>query len=104
MFNIIARKTLLVYIKAYPDAATPLQEWYHEILKMEFKHFNELKEVFRNASIVGDDRVVFNIKGNRYRLVVRVVFDYKTIQIKWFGTHKEYDTIDVTSVQYKNKG
>jgi len=60
-------------------------------------NFNEIKKAYGNASLVKDDRVVFNIMGNKYRLVVRIVFDYKTIQVKWFGTHTEYDKNDVAS-------
>ena len=67
----------------------------------DFKNFNELKKVYGNASLVGDERVVFNIMGNKYRLIVRIVFDFKAIQIKWFGTHSEYDKIDVVTVQNK---
>jgi mRNA interferase HigB len=52
---------------------------------------------------VADDRVVFNIMGNRYRLVVRIVFEYRAIQVKWFGTHADYDRIDVSTVQHKKK-
>ena len=89
MFNIITRNTLLDYCKKYPVAATALQEWYYELLKCDFKNFNELKNVYGNASLVADDRVVFNIMGNKYRLVVRMVFEFKAIQIKWFGTHAE---------------
>ncbi|MBE7173255.1 MAG: type II toxin-antitoxin system HigB family toxin [Williamsia sp.] len=103
MFNIITRKTLLEYCKRYPDAAVALQVWYHELVKCEFKNFNELKKVYSNASLVGDDRVVFNIIGNKYRLVVRISFEYKAIQIKWFGTHAEYDKIDVSIIPYKKK-
>lgn len=103
MFNIIARKTLLDYCKKYPLAATALQEWYHELIQCDFKNFNALKAVYRNASLVADDRSVFNIMGNKYRLVVRIVFQFKTIQIKWFGTHAEYDEIDVTSTIFKKK-
>jgi len=103
MFNIIARKTLLDYCKKYPLASSALQEWYHELIQCDFKNFNELKAVYRNASLVADDRVVFNIMGNKYRLVVRIVFQFKTIQIKWFGTHAEYDEIDVTSTNFKKK-
>lgn len=103
VFNIVTRKTLLEYSIKYPQAASALFEWYHEILKSEFKSFNDLKNVYRNASLVGDDRVVFNIMGNKYRLVVRFVFDFKVVQIKWFGTHKEYDKIDVASIVFKNK-
>jgi len=80
-----------------------LQEWYHELVNADFKNFNELKKVYGNASLVSDDRVVFNIMGNKYRLVVRIVFDYKAIQIKWFGTHAEYDKIDVTTIPFKKK-
>jgi mRNA interferase HigB len=103
MFNIIQRRTLLNYIGLYPEAATSLQEWYRELEISEFKNFNELKEVYKNGSIVGDDSVVFTIKGNSYRLVVRFVFAYKAIQIKWFGTHNEYDAINVETVQFKTK-
>ena len=81
MFNIINRKTLLEYCKRYPDAAIALQSWYHELLNAEFKNFHELKKVYGNVSLVGDDRVVFNILGNKYRLVVRMVFVFKAIQI-----------------------
>jgi mRNA interferase HigB len=103
VFNIITRKTLLDYCKQYPLAATALQEWYYELVECNFKNFNELKKVYGNASLVGDDRVVFNIMGNKYRLIVRIVFDFKAIQIKWFGTHVEYDKINVTTVQFKKK-
>jgi len=101
MFNIIARKTLLDYCILHPRAEQALREWYNELANSKFASFQELKSVYGNASLVGDDRVVFNIMGNHYRLVVRVVFDYKTIQIKWFGTHSEYDKIDVRNVTYK---
>lgn len=94
---------MLDYCKKYPEAATSLQEWYHELLKCEFKSFNELKRVYGNASLVGDDRVVFNGMGNKFRLVVRVAFEYKAIQIKWFGTHAEYDRINVTVVKFRKK-
>lgn len=103
MFNIITRRTLLEYCKKYPAAATSLQEWYYELVNGDFKNFNELKLVYGNVSLVSDDRVVFNIMGNKYRLVVRIVFDFKAIQVKWFGTHAEYDKIDVTIIQYKKK-
>ncbi len=102
MFNIINRKTLLTYTTDYPKAKNALFEWYYEFLNADFKNFQELKSTHKSASLVGDDRVVINIMGNHYRLVIRVVFVYKVIQIKWFGTHKEYDKIDVTSIKFKN--
>jgi mRNA interferase HigB len=103
VFNIITRRTLLEYCKKYPAAAIALQEWYHELVICDFKNFNELKQVYGNASLVADDRVVFNVMGNKYRLVVRIVFDFKAIQVKWCGTHAEYDKIDVTTVQNKKR-
>ena len=84
-------------------AATALQEWYYELIIADFKNFNELKQQYGNASLVADDRVVFNIMGNNYSLVVRILFEYKAIQVKWFGTHAEYDKIDVTIIQNKKK-
>ena len=103
VFNIITRKTLLEYCKMYPAAATALREWYHELVNSDFKNFNDLKAVYGNVSLVADDRVVFNIMGNKYRLVVRIVFAFKAIQVKWFGTHAEYDKIDVKVIQFKKK-
>lgn len=101
MFNIINRKTLLAYCEKYPNAKNALLEWYHEFLSGDFKSFQQLKTLYASASLVGDDRVVINIMGNHYRLVVRVLFTYKTIQIKWFGTHAEYDKIDVATIEFK---
>jgi mRNA interferase HigB len=101
VFNIITRKTLLEYAKKYPMAKVALFEWYYELVISDFKSFNELKKVYGNVSLVSDDRVVFNIMGNKYRLVVSMVFEFKAIQIKWFGTHSDYDKIDVTTIQYK---
>lgn len=103
MFNIVARKALMAFCKDYPEAAPALQHWYHEIIRQEIKSFNQLKRMYGSASVVGDDRVVFNIGGNKYRLVVRIVFEFKVIQIKWFGTHKEYDRIDVLKIKYHKR-
>jgi mRNA interferase HigB len=101
VFNIINRRTLLAYCRLYPATATALQQWYIELLNQNFASSNQLKAVYASASLVGDDRVVFNILGNKYRLVVRFVFAYKTIQLKWFGTHREYDQVDVATVQFR---
>lgn len=103
MFNIIARKTLLKYAREYPGATNSLYEWYYDMLNASFKDFQELKKRFGTASIVGDDRVVFNVGGNKYRLVARIVFEFKVVQIKWFGTHAEYNKINVRVVSYKKE-
>ena len=102
MLNIISRKTLMEYCKKYKDASAALKLWYHGVHKLEIHNFNELKQCFPTASIIDDDRVVFNICGNRYRLVVRIIFEFKVVQIKWFGKHSEYDRIDVRKINYKS--
>ena len=102
MFNIITRRTLNTCREQYPDAAQALQKWYSDMKTADFQSMNELKAVYGNASVVADNRAVFNIHGNKYRLIVRINFLYKAVQIKWFGTHAEYDTINAATVSYKN--
>lgn len=101
--NIIARGTILLYIERYPAARTALLTWYYEFSKALFANFNELKAVFGSASIVAGNRVVFNIKGNDFRLIVMVNFRKAAAYVIWFGTHKEYDKIDVATVPFKKK-
>lgn len=98
--NIINRKTIVYYTEKYLQAKTQLLVWYNEMLKQSFNHFNELKTVYGNASLVNNKWVVFNIKGNDYRLVVSINFRQNACYTIWFGTHKEYDTIDVATVSY----
>ena len=64
---------------------------YFELEKSDFNNFSDLKAIYGNASIIGDNRIIFNVLGNKYRLIVRVSFQYKRMMIKWFGTHEEYD-------------
>ena len=77
-----------------------LRAWYAEANKAEWKSSAELKEQYWSASIVSAERVVFNIKGNNYRLVVAIDYASQVLWIKWLGTHKEYDKIDVEKVEY----
>jgi len=100
MFNIISRKTLLEYCSKYRDASSALKLWYQTMQHLNVSNFNELKECFPSASIIEDNRIVFNICGNRYRLIVRIVFEFKVIQIKWFGKHKEYDRFDAGKINF----
>ena len=98
--KILVKKTILFYIKKYPIAETQLLIWYHEFSKHEFNNFNELKNVYGNASIVNSNRVVFNIKGNDFRLVVSINFLQGACYVIWFGTHKEYDKINVETIAF----
>ena len=98
--KILIKKTILYYIRKYPKAETQLLIWYNEFSKQEFKNFNEVKNVYGNASIVNNNRIVFNIKGNDFRLVVSVNFLQEACYVIWFGTHKEYDKINVETIDF----
>ena len=98
--KILVKKTILYYIKKYPVVEKQLLMWFSEFSKAEFRNFNELKSVYKNASIVDNSRVVFNIKGNDFRLIVSVNFAQAACYVIWFGTHKEYDRIDVETVAF----
>ena len=98
--KILVKKTILYYTEKYPNVKTQLLIWYTEFSKLDFHNFNELKQVYGNASIINNERVVFNIKGNDFRLVVSINFLQTACYIIWFGTHKEYDTIDGATVAF----
>lgn len=98
--KILVKKTILYYTKKYPLGSTQLLVWYNEFSKLELNNFNELKSIYGNASIVNNNRVVFNIKGNDFRLVVSVNFVQQACYVIWFGSHQEYNKIDVGSVAF----
>jgi mRNA interferase HigB len=98
--RIIARKTLINYWKKHPDSEQPLKSWFDEIQNAFWDTPNQLKEQFKNASIITKKRVVFNIKGNSYRLVTDIEFRIGIVFIIWIGTHKEYDKINVKDIKY----
>lgn len=101
--KILVKKTVLYYIKKYPASEMQLLIWFNEFSKFDFSNFNELKKIYGNASIVSNSRVVFNIKGNDFRLVISINFIQKASYVIWFGTHKEYDKIDVEKVNFDTK-
>jgi mRNA interferase HigB len=96
--RIIARKTLREFWKVHPDAEEPLLAWYREVEKEDWNTPAKVKAKYRTASIVGHNRMVFNIKGNDYRLVVRINYPYRVVYIRFVGTHAEYDGIDAEEV------
>ncbi len=98
--NIIAKGTLLYYINKYPKGKTALLTWYYEFSKAGFSNFNDLKQVYGSASILQNSRVIFNIKGNDFRLIVAVNFRKQAAYIIWFGTHKEYDKINAETIHF----
>jgi mRNA interferase HigB len=104
--RIIARKTLLTYVaslEGHKDQAAvraALEAWFAEVCKAEWQSSADVRRLYATASIVSADRVVFNIKGNSYRLVAAVNYRKGIIWILWIGTHEDYDAIDVRTIRY----
>ncbi|HZK76575.1 MAG TPA: type II toxin-antitoxin system HigB family toxin [Candidatus Kapabacteria bacterium] len=98
--RIIARNTLQAFWTKEPLAEEPLRAWYDEAMKATWKNPNELKRQFGNASIVSTKRVVFNIGGNHFRLIVDIEYRLKIIFVVWVGRHGDYDKLDVRKVAY----
>ncbi len=96
--RIISRKTLKKFWDQHPDAQQPLQAWYDDIKHAEWRSPVDIKDAYRNASFIANNRVVFNIKGNRYRLVVAIHYEYGIVYIRFVGTHQEYDRIDAATI------
>jgi mRNA interferase HigB len=80
------------------DAERPLRAWFREAKRAGWHSPNEIKKVYANASILAGNRIVFNIAGNKYRLVVKINYPYGVVYIRFIGTHKEYDGIDVETI------
>jgi mRNA interferase HigB len=102
--RIIKEKTLTEFCKKskYQQAKESVRAWIYEVRFSIWNNANELKVKYGNASILSSKRVVFNIKGNDYRLIVDIEYRLKIVFVVWFGTHKEYDKIDAKTVSYEN--
>ena len=98
--RVIAVRTLRGYWIAYPQAGQALLAWYEEAETAQWNSPNELKLQYRSASILTDKRVVFNIHGNTFRLIVDIEYRLKIVFVVWFGTHKQYDKLDAKKVSY----
>ncbi|MBT3347320.1 MAG: type II toxin-antitoxin system HigB family toxin [Thiotrichales bacterium] len=96
--RIIAKKALRDFWKDYPDAQPSLEAWHAKVKKAKWETSNNVKADYRNASFVANNRVIFNIKGNKYRIVVAINYDFGIVYIRFVGSHKEYDNIDTTTI------
>jgi len=96
--RVIAKRTLREFWHRYPDARGPLEAWHREALKADWRSPQEIKAQYRNASILKGKRVVFNIGGNKYRLVVKINYDYAIAYVRFVGTHAEYGGVDVEQI------
>ena len=98
--RIIAFRTLREFWEKpeYSDSEISLRAWYHDAKSSDWNNANELKQQYKNARIIGEGRVVFNIKGNTYRLVVMIDYEFQVIYIRFIGTHKQYDKINAKTI------
>jgi len=96
--RIIAKRTLRDFWTKHADSEQQLKAWYRETEKTEWENINDLKKDYPSASILQDNRIVFNIKGNNYRLIVKFSFEYQICWIRFIGTRAEYDKIDANTI------
>lgn len=93
--RIVSKKRIIDYYLKQASSKTALELWFKNTTKADWNNLNDLKSQFRTADYVGNNRVVFNIKGDDYRLVAIIIYISKKVYIRWIGTHAEYDKIDI---------
>jgi len=98
MVRIFAKSTLREFWERFPDTEQYLKTWYDTAMNSKWKSPADVKQSYANASILKESRIVFNIKGNAYRLVAKFNFEKNWIFVRFIGTHKEYDKIDATTI------
>lgn len=96
--NVISKRTLVKFYTQNPQAKTALEVWHSNARKAEWKTPDEIKRVYQSVSFLRDNRVIFNIKGNDYRLVVHIDYKRKIVRVKFIGTHSQYDKIDAKDI------
>lgn len=96
--RILARRALREFWEHHPDSEQSLRAWYYDVQAAIWKSPADIKHTYADASILGQNRVVFNVKGNRYRLVAAINYPYQICYIRFVGTHKDYDRIDAEHV------
>ena len=96
--RVIAKRTLRQFWEKHPDAKGPLEAWHAETVKARWQNPQQIKEQFRSASVLKGGRVVFNIGGNKYRLILAIDYGRQACYVKFIGTHSQYDAIDAENV------
>jgi mRNA interferase HigB len=96
--RIIAKKILREFWEIHPDCEQQLKSWFKEINKAVWKNSNDIKSEYPSASILINNRFVFNIKGNKYRLIVKINFEYEMVWVRFIGTHAQYDKINANNI------
>lgn len=96
--NVISKKTLILFYENHPQVKTPLEVWHSDVRKAQWESPEQIKREYSSASFLRDNRVVFNIKGNDYRLIVHIDYKRKIVRVKFIGTHSEYDKINAEEI------
>jgi len=96
--RVIAKKILREFWEEHPDCEQQLKAWFQETSNAEWGNSKDIKREYPSASFLADNRVIFNIKGNHYRLIVKINYAYQMVWIRFIGTHAEYDKIDATKI------
>ena len=96
--KVISRKILREFWKKHADAETALRLWETKVKKADWTSAHDIKKDFGDADPVGDNKVIFNIKGNHYRLIAINIFRNNRVYVRWIGSHKDYNKIDVNKV------
>ena len=98
--RVISKKKLKEFYEntLYKDSKDSLEAWYNEALKANWNNPNDVKAKYTNASVVGNNRIVFNIHGNKYRLIVKINYPAKIVFVRFVGTHEQYDDVDAKGV------
>jgi mRNA interferase HigB len=97
--KVVARKLLVDFWARHPDAKGPLTAWFHAVRQAEWGGPADIRAQFGSADFVGDNRVIFNIGGNKYRLVVHVYYPHRLVRTKFVGTHGQYDRINPETIE-----
>lgn len=98
MKRIFAKSTLREFWEKYPDSELYLKTWYETAMNANWETPNDVKKSYAHASILRDSRIIFNIKGNTYRMVVKFNFEHQLAFVRFIGTHSEYDKIDANNI------
>lgn len=97
--RIVAKKTIVAFYTRHADARVALEDWYEKVEAAERENYAQLRMAFSSADHVGNKRIVFNIKGNDYRLVAIVLFKIKKVYVRFIGTHQEYDKLSEEQIK-----
>ena len=95
---IISYGVLKTFYQKNPNAEGALNNWYNIVEKADWQNYHQIKEVFNSCDAIGNDRYVFNIRGNKYRLIAIIKFNAKTVYIRFIGTHADYDKINAVNI------